>query len=80
MSPRAAKKLRLQQLIEVITRFRKTGSPEKGPEVRQKRARTAENVAKGRDHFVETPRTSFRKSSHVLAIKKTLLREILKRD
>ena len=33
MSPRAAKNLRPQQLMEVITRFRKTGSvsPEKGP-------------------------------------------------
>ena len=76
MSPRAAKNLRPQQLMEVITRFRNTGSvsPEKGPEARQKRARTAENVAKVRDHFAETPRTSLRKYSHVLAIKKTSLR------
>ena len=82
MSPRAAKNLRPQQLMEVITRFRKTGSvsPEKGPEARQKRARTAENVAKVRDHFMETPRTSLRKYSHVLAIKKTSLREIKKKN
>ena len=92
MSPRAAKNLRPQQLMEVITRllpqqlmeviirFRKTGSvsPEKGPEARQKRARTAENVAKVRDHFAETPRTSLRKYSHVLEIKKNSLREIKK--
>ena len=46
-------------------------SPEKGLKTRQKRACTAENVAKVRNHFVETPKASLRKSSHVLGIKKT---------
>ena len=74
MIPRAAKELNTSAFDEVITRFRKTGSvcSEKGPNVRH----TAENVVKVRDHFVETPRTSLQKSSHVLAIKKTSLREI----
>ena len=79
--PRAAKKLGPQQLTDVIERFRRTGSvfPEKGLKTPQKRSCTAENDAKVRDHFVETPKASLRKSSHVLGIKKTSLREILKK-
>ena len=38
-----------------------------------------DNVAKVRNHFVETPKASLRKSSHALGIKKTSLRETLKR-
>ena len=69
-------------MTDVIERFRRTGSvsPEKGLKTRQKRVCTAKNVAKVRNHFVETPKAFLRKSSHVLGIKKTSLREILKKD
>jgi len=82
ISPRAAQKLGPQQLTDIIERFRRTGSvsPEKGLKTRQKRVCTAKNVVKVRNHFVETPKASLRKSSHVLGIKKTSLREILKKD
>ena len=62
---------------------RDPGIPGKGnpgmstlPKARQRRAGTAENMAKVRDPFAEMPRTTLRKSSHVLAIKKTSLRVI----
>ena len=81
ISPRAAKKLGPQQLTDVIENFRRTGSVSLGNELetRQKRVCTAKNVAKVRDHMVETPKASLRKSSHFLGIKKTSLREILKK-
>jgi len=81
ISPRAAQKLGPQQLTDIIERFRRTGSvsPEKGLKTRQKRVCTAKNVVKVRNHFVETPKASLRKSSHVLGIKKTSQRNFEKR-